>query len=121
MQHAVTGQEIQHLRERLGMGVPQFAQLLGVHVATAYRWEAQGALKVALDPLHFALLVRLQQSIDTRPTPGERTQWGQELLKGVLIGGTLSGLAVLLAELLPSRTSHASAKALRKRKPSAMP
>ena len=118
MQHAVTGQEIQHLRERLGMGVPQFAQLLGVHVATAYRWEAQGAVNVALDPLHLALLVRLQQSIDTRPTPGERAQWGQELLKGVLIGGTLAGLAVLLSELLPSggSASRTTARATRRKR-----
>lgn len=98
----MTGTDIQRLRELLRLGVPQFAQLLGVHVATAYRWEMARGNEVRLDPLHAALLVRLQQTVDSRPTQAARGDWGQELLKGVLIGGTLAGLAILLAELVPA-------------------
>lgn len=100
----MTGAEIQRLRIALGLGVPQFAQLLGVHVTTAYRWETAGARAVPLDPLHAALLARLQQTTDARPAQNARADWGQQLLKGVLIGGTLAGLAVLLSELLPAGT-----------------
>jgi transcriptional regulator with XRE-family HTH domain len=106
----MTGNEIRRLRELLGMPVPQFAQLFGVHVATAYRWETAGAQNVSLDPLHAALFARLQQSVDARPAQTQRTDWGKQLVTGVLIGGTLAGLAILLAELLPANPPVARAK-----------
>lgn len=98
----MTGTDIRRLRELLGMQVPQFAQLFGVHVATAYRWESAEAKPVTLDPLHAALFARLQQSVEARPAQTQRADWGKQLLTGVLIGGTLAGLAILLAELLPA-------------------
>jgi hypothetical protein len=110
----MTGTDIQRLREQLGMLVPQFAQLVGVHVATAYRWEASGPKVVALDPLHAALFARLQQSVDARPAQTQRADWGKKLLTGVLIGGTLAGLAILLAELLPPTPPTARAKPRRR-------
>lgn len=97
----MVGDDIRKLRELLGMTVPQFAQLLGVNPTTAYRWEMASARAVPLDPLHASLLTRLQQSVDARRDKAERSEWGKKLLAAVLIGGTLAGLAVLLAELLP--------------------
>ncbi len=106
----MTGTDIRRLRELLGMQVPQFAQLFGVHVATAYRWEAAEAKPVTLDPLHAALFARLQQSVDSRPAQTDRADWGKQLLTAVLIGGTLAGLAILLAELLPTNAPATKAK-----------
>lgn len=111
----MTGEEIRQLRQTLGLGVPQFAQLLGVHVATAYRWEAVGVRTVTLDPLHAALMARLQQTLEARPVRAEQEEWGQQLLKGVLIGGTLAGLAVLLAGLIPTASTPTKTSAPRKR------
>jgi transcriptional regulator with XRE-family HTH domain len=97
----MNGEQIRGLRESLGMTIAQFAQLMGVHATTAYRWEmAKGA--AVLDPLHASLLLRLQQSLASRTTKAARKQWATALVTGVLLGGTLAGLAVLLAELLPA-------------------
>ena len=111
----MTGTDIRRLRELLGMQVPQFAQLFGVHVTTAYRWETAGAQTVSLDPLHAALFARLQQSVDARPAQTQRTDWGKQLVTAVLIGGTLAGLAILLAELLPTTAPETQAKRRRRR------
>jgi transcriptional regulator with XRE-family HTH domain len=95
----VTGADVKRLRESLGMTVPQFAQLLGVHLATAYRWEAVPVRELALDPLHASLMLHLHQTVEHRRRKAEQQAWGQRLVTGVLIGGTLAGLAVLLSEL----------------------
>ena len=96
----MSGDEIRKLREALGMTVAQFAQLMGVHATTAYRWEtAKGT--VTLDPLHASLLMRLKQTMDSK-TRSDRAKWAKALMAGVLLGGTLTGLAILLAELVPS-------------------
>lgn len=92
------------------MPVPQFAQLFGVHVATAYRWEAAGAKSVTLDPLHAALFARLEQSVNARQAQTQRADWGKQIATGLLIGGTLAGLAILLAELLPTGTPPSKPK-----------
>jgi len=99
----MTGNDIQRLRAMLGMTLPHFAQLLGVHMTTAYRWELQGEKKVTLDPLHQSLLLRVEQSVTTRSSKNAREEWGKQLLAGVLLGGTLAGLAILLAELIPDQ------------------
>lgn len=39
----MTAAEVAELRERLGLGVEDFALVVGVHARTVYRWE-QGAL-----------------------------------------------------------------------------
>ncbi len=97
----MTGEEIRHLREVLGMAVPQFAQLLGVNPTTAYRWETAATKPVSLDPLHASLLERLAQSLGARHTKAEQLDWAKKLTGAVLVGGTLAGLAVLLSELVP--------------------
>jgi len=81
------------------MSAPQFAQLLGVHLGTAYRWESRAGEDLRFDPLHEALLLHLRRGVEERRRKGEREEWGKKLVAGVLLGGTLAGLAVLLAEL----------------------
>lgn len=95
----MTGSEVRLLREGLGMAVPQFAQLLGIHVATAYRWELAAETALRLDPLHESLLLHLRRTVDARRRQVDREAWGKQLAAGVLIGGTLAGLALLLSEL----------------------
>jgi len=51
----MTGQQIEHIRNELGLTHPQFAQLLGVHVTTIYRWVNSSSEEVRLDPLHASL------------------------------------------------------------------
>jgi hypothetical protein len=107
----VTGTDVERLRVALGMSVPQFAQLLGVHLGTAYRWESKTGEELRLDPLHEALLLHLHRGVQERRRQADREAWGKKLVAGVLLGGTLAGLAVLLAEL-----STGSARRTRRRR-----
>ncbi len=95
----MTGDDVRRLREQLGMSVPHFAQLLGVHIATAYRWETMQRIEIALDPLHASLMSQLQRSASARRRKAEQEAWGRDLVASVLLGGTLAGLALLLTEL----------------------
>ena len=95
-----TGQQIAELRSALGMNVQQFAQLLGVHLATVYRWEAAGPDVVRVEALQMSLLTQLQRGLGARRAR-ERQAWVDSILRGLLVGGTLVALAVLLQELLP--------------------
>lgn len=97
----MTGSDIQGLRRALDMSVAQFAGLLGVHVATAYRWEAAGAGRIRLDPLHVQVLAHLQSQVESHQRRQALQNWRGSLLRAVLLGGTLAGLAVLLAGLEP--------------------
>ena len=92
----ITGYEIRQLRETLGMSVPHFAELLGIHLATVYRWESTGAKAPPLGPLHQRLLAHLKQQANAK-TLKARDQWAGELLQAVLVGGTLVALAQLLS------------------------
>ena len=96
----MTGNEIEKIRSALDMSVPNFAGLLGVHVTTIYRWSAAAEKSVTVDPLHAALLAKIQQGIADRQK-NEREDWGKEILKALLIGGTLAALAIVLVELMP--------------------
>lgn len=95
------GKEIEQIREALRMSPPQFAQLLGVHISTVYRWASAGDAYVKLDPLHASLLARIQASLSERTAKGEWEDWAEQILKALLIGGTLAGLAIILCEVLP--------------------
>ena len=98
----MTGSDIQELRIELEMTVPQFAQLLGVHLASVYRWEAARNNEVRLDPLQVSLLARIQHAFTSRRRGAGRERWRAGLLRALLFGGTLVALAFLLAELLPA-------------------
>ena len=95
----MTGREIARIQNELGMTPPQFAQLLGVHISTIYRWVTLGKERVRLDPLHASLLARLQVSLRERKIQKEREDWAGQILTALLIGGTLAGLAIVLKEI----------------------
>jgi transcriptional regulator with XRE-family HTH domain len=91
----MNGNEVRTLRTNLGLNPQHLATLLGVHLTTVYRWEAQGAQELRLEPLQHGLLLQMQKRLAQNPPK----DFGQQLLEGLLIGGTLVGLALLLADL----------------------
>ena len=91
----MNGFEVRTIRESLGLSPLNLANLLGVHLTTVYRWEAQGDQELRLEPLQHSLLLQMQR----RLTQGPPQDFGQQLLHGLLIGGTLVGLACLLSDL----------------------
>jgi transcriptional regulator with XRE-family HTH domain len=103
----MTGSGIKRLREALGLDPYVFAKLLGVHVSTSYRWE-QSRGEVRMDPLQAEILEKLRQKLATKER-AQQKQLGDEVLKAVLVGGALVGLALLLREILESGGSGGSA------------
>lgn len=83
------------MREDFGWTPVLLAQLLGVNTATAYRWEQAKWKALRLDPLHESLFARLAE-VAARPRRAER---GRMLARAVRLGGTLAGLAELLADM----------------------
>jgi hypothetical protein len=100
---AFTGDEVRRLRESVGVSPTHFAILLGVHFATACRWELAGARSLELDPLHAALLARLAKLESTLARPTRRIAWGRELAVAIDAGGTIDALALLFSEPHPAR------------------
>lgn len=94
----MTGPGIKTLREALGLDPYVFAKILGVHVSTLYRWE-QSRGDVRIDPLQADILEKLRAKLATKKR-AEQKQFGDEVLKAVLVGGALVGLAVLLTEII---------------------
>jgi len=92
----MTGLEVVQLRTRLGINTQQLASLLGVHPTTVYRWENQMDQTLRLEQLQHGLLLRLQERARTQ----EPKSLGQQLVEGLVVGGTLVGLALLLSDLI---------------------
>lgn len=90
------GIEVTALRTRLGLNAQQLASLVGVHPTTVYRWESQANEVLRLEPLQHGLLVRLEAQANLK----EPKSFGEQLIEGLVVGGTLVGLAVLLADLV---------------------
>lgn len=64
----MTGEEIRHIRERLGLNQVEFAQLNGVHPITVSKWERDRATP---SPFNHALLLGLSCSRANKfSTPG---------------------------------------------------
>jgi hypothetical protein len=91
----MTGDSIRQIRTDLAMEPAQFAQLLGVHPSSLYRWENAGSAAVRIDPLQLQLLTVLQQQINDRAAQA-RADLGKVILTGLLLGGGLLGLFYLL-------------------------
>lgn len=100
----MTGDDLRGLRNSLGLTPQHLASLLGVHLATVYRWEGQKTTHLRLEPLQHSLVLKLQEQASLRPPK----DFGSELIEGLLIGGTLVGLACLLADLAESRPRRRS-------------
>ena len=88
----MTGGEITTLRQRLGLSIGEFAQLLIVAESTAHRWEARAHHKAAVSGIHQNLLEYLKE---WKGDP-------QVLRRNLLMYGPLTTLAYVLAPLLRS-------------------
>jgi len=80
-----------------------FAELVGAHVSTLYRWERR-TTDVRMHPLHAGLLEVIQVELARRGEVGGGL-WGRELSAAVLVRGGLFGLFRLLAPAF-GPTSH---------------
>lgn len=100
----MTGNEVRTLRTQLGLSPQHLAALLGVHLTTVYRWESTEGQELRLEPLQHSLLLQMQRRLKQQPP----RDLGQQLLEALLVGGTLVGLAYLLADLTETTTKRRS-------------
>lgn len=91
----MTGDDVRRIRVSLGLEPARFAQLLGVHPSTLYRWEQAEASTVRVEPLQLQLLTALDQRVSVR-SPQETTDLGEAIVTGLLVGGSLFALYKLL-------------------------
>ena len=54
------GSDVVALRGDVGMTPFEFAELLGIHASTIYRWEKRGPTPVRMDPMQARLLAVLR-------------------------------------------------------------
>lgn len=108
-----TGNDIQRLREALNMSPVQFASLLGIHLATLYRWEAKGDAQVRLDPMQLGVLLALQEQLNRQRTAKQQEEWAAALLGALVIGGGLFALYKILEAAFDSPQSPGGARARR--------
>jgi len=87
----VTGTEIKRLREKLGMNIHEWAQLLGCSGSTTYRWEStKGPVEIDLLQRKFLVMIK-DLSVDM-----SLQSLGRELMHAVQTRGGLYGLWLLL-------------------------
>jgi transcriptional regulator with XRE-family HTH domain len=91
------GYEVKQLREGLGLNAYAFAEILGVHVSTLYRWE-QARGQVNMDLLQARILERLAEQLQVKKE-AEQKQLGEDLKNALLVGGALVALALLLSKI----------------------
>lgn len=89
------GNDVQSLRSALGLDPTHFAQLLGIHPSTLYRWEAAKDTEIRVEPFQQQILAVLQRRVGLAPK-GEVEDLGDVILKGLLVGGAMFGLYKLL-------------------------
>ncbi len=102
MPKAKTLNRVEQLRKRLGFAPGEMADLLGVNVATLYRWESSEG-KLNIDPLQNKILeyihYRFFVMTSEHWTESGVEVWILALKQCVTIGGTLKGLSYLLKPL----------------------
>jgi len=81
-------------RERLGLSVDEYADLLGVVLSTIYRWENQGYDLSKIDPLRRRLLILIEGLVEEGDQSVSEAL-GDEIKFG-LKKGPLQGLYALL-------------------------
>jgi len=108
----MTGAQVRELRAALRLDPTHFAQLLGVHPSTLYRWEAAGDVPVRVEPFQQQILAVLQDQVAA--PRGANEDLGETILKGLLVGGAMFGLFKLLeaafSDEQPRRTGGAVAR-----------
>lgn len=101
------GTDITRLRQALGLDASHFAQLIGVHPSTIYRWEAMGDAPIKIEPFQMQLLAVLTRQVNAVEAASSKAL-GDAILQGILVGGATFGLFKLLeavfAEPEPRRT-----------------
>ncbi len=97
----VTGDKVKELREALNLSRSHFAPLVGVHVATVYRWEEAGTNAVRIEPFQLQLLAVIQDRVDAIAAP---EKLGETILKALLTRGPLFGLYKLLESAFAATT-----------------
>ncbi len=94
------------MRKRLDFTPGEMADLLGVNVATLYRWEAADG-KLNMGPLQVKILEYLRYRFEvmgTEKLPSGCSRWTESgirvwilgLRQSITLGGTLHGLSYLL-------------------------
>lgn len=83
---------VKALRARLGLGVPDFARLVGVEPRTVYRWESSGAGLRPSGPAE-AVLTGLAAKVEGRTG-------SNDVVKFLGSVAAIGGLAYLITKLL---------------------
>jgi transcriptional regulator with XRE-family HTH domain len=93
----MTGRQLRRLREDLGMTTHAFADVIGVHVSTLYRWEdTEIALKT--DPLQQKIIERLGEELGDMSIE-QRRALGKKVTDLLLAKGSLVALGGLIAKI----------------------
>jgi transcriptional regulator with XRE-family HTH domain len=95
----MTGSQLRRLRESLGMNAFAFAEVLGVHVSSLYRWEASQNQQLRMDPLQAQIVEQLGARL-RQQSAQQRKDTGEQIVKALLAGGALVALAFMLNEIL---------------------
>lgn len=96
----MTGQEVYAVRSGLDLSASQFAQLLGVHASTLYRWEsAKGSCRIG--PLQLQIIAVVQVRLRELRASGRQTL-SVRLQRALLVNGNLFALGTLLQEIYGS-------------------
>tara|TARA_B100000678_G_scaffold232345_1_gene201215 strand:+ start:955 stop:1212 length:258 start_codon:yes stop_codon:yes gene_type:complete len=78
------------------MSAEAFADLIGVHYTTVYRWERYGPQQPNIDPHQMRILLTLQKEVNKRED-SQAEAFGKGIATAILTGGSLFGLYKLLA------------------------
>lgn len=92
------GSDVRTIRGALGLTVPTFATVLGVHPSTVHRWEAAGTQPVVIEGVPWAVLAALRQRVvREQADPTKVKDQGQKINDALVVGGVLLALAALIA------------------------
>lgn len=107
----MTGTQVRKLRMAIRLGPAHFAQLLGVHPSTLYRWEAAGDVPVRVEPFQQQILAVLQGQVAAPQRASE--DLGETILNGLLVGGAMFGLYRLLEAAFSEEQPPANRRRIR--------
>lgn len=93
----MTGSAIKNIREGLGLNAHAFAEIIGVHVSTLYRWEAQAEREARMELLQARILEALARQLKAKKI--EQEKLGEDLKKALMVGGALAALYILLGKV----------------------
>lgn len=103
MKVKLPGSRVRHIREALGMSVPQFSTVIAVHPGTVHRWEAAGMEEISIDGVAAGVMSALDQKVNHRQqqlADFRAKEVGQEVVQALVVGGALLALAILIGELV---------------------